>query len=163
MFATFVEDGEELVVVEAETAVFDGVGARQLARRRTTFSETRQRAARTSATRHLTAMGGEYLGRAQLAVRRAVAARLFAAQADADNLIEAARAEIKVATALDSKLEFNRAIVRGAELMLEISERAWQARLSRLEGLESALGKVAELKPPRFFWLVPKAPSAETP
>ena len=163
MFATFVEDGEELVVAEAESAVFDGIGARQLARRRTTLSEVRQRAARTLAEHHLKGMGGEYLGRSQLAVRRAVPARLFAAQADADNLIAAARAEIKVAKALDSKLEFNRAIVRGAELMLALSEQAGQARFSRLEGLEVALADVAKLKPPRFFWLVPKAPSAETP
>lgn len=163
MFATFVEDGEELVVAEAETAAFDGIGARQLARRRTTLSEARQRAARTAAMRHLTVMGGECLGRAQLAIRRAVPARLFAAQADADNLIAAARAEIKVATALDSKLEFNRATVRGAELMLALSEQAWQARLARLEGLEAALGEVAKLKPPRFFWLIPKAPSPDIP
>ncbi|MBA4040318.1 MAG: hypothetical protein K2Y20_15870 [Sphingomonas sp.] len=163
MFATFVEDGEELVAAEAETAVFDGVGSRQLARRRTTLSEARQRAARNAAMRHLTVMGGECLSRAQLAVRRTAPARLFAAQADADNLIAAARAEIKAATALDSKLEFNRATVRGAELMLALSEKAWLARLARIEGLEVALGEVAKLKPPRFFWLIPKAPSAETP
>ena len=125
--------------------------------------EARQRAARNAAMRHLTVMGGECLGRAQLAVRRTVPARLFAAQADADNLIAAARAELKVATALDSKLEFNRATVRGAELMLALSEKAWLARLARIEGLEVALGEVAKLKPPRFFWLIPKAPSAETP
>lgn len=163
MFATFAEDGEELVVAEAETATFDGIGARQLARRRTTLSEARQRAARTAAMRHLTVMGGECLGRAQLAIRRAVPARLFAAQADADNLIAAARAELKAATALDSKLEFNRATVRGAELMLALSEQAWQARRTRLEGLEAALGEVAKLKPPRFFWLIPKAPSPDVP
>ncbi|WP_340316162.1 helicase-related protein [Rhizorhabdus argentea] len=163
LFATLVEDGEEMVVAEAETAAFDGIGAHQLARRRTMLSEARQRAARTAAMRRLTAIGGECLGRAQHAIRREVPARLFAAQADADNLTAAARAEIKVAAALDSKLEFNRAAVRGAELMLTLSEQAWQARLARLEGLESTLGEVAKLKPPRFFWLVPKAPSAETP
>lgn len=88
---------------------------------------------------------------------------MFGAQADSDNLIAAARAEIKVAMALDSRLVFNRAAVRGAELMLALSEHAWQARLARLEGLEAALGDVAKLKPPRLFWLIPKAPSAETP
>ena len=53
--------------------------------------------------------------------------------------------------------------LRGAELMAKLSDRAWQGRLSRLEGLETALADVAKLKPPRFFWLVPKPPSAETP
>lgn len=163
LFATFVEDGEELVVADAETAVFDGIGARQLACRRTMLSEARRRAARTAATRQLTAIGGECLARAQHAIRRAVPSRLFAAQADADNLTAAARAEIKVTAALDSKLEFNRAAVRGADLMLTLSEQAWQLRLTRLEGLESALGEIAKLKPPRFFWLLPKAPSEETP
>lgn len=163
IFATFVEDGEEFAVAEAEAAVFDGIGARQIARRRTTLSEASQRLARSTATRQLKIKGGECVVRAQLAVHSALPARLFAAQADADNLITAAQSEIKAAAALDTKLEFNRAIVRGAELMLALSEQAWQARLARLEGIEVALGEVAKLKSPRFFWLVPKAPSAETP
>ncbi|MEQ7155099.1 helicase-related protein [Brevundimonas aurifodinae] len=167
LFATLVEDGDELVVADAETAVFDpvhdGIGARQLARRRSMLSEARLRAARAAAMRQLTAIGGESLGRAQQAARRAVPARLFAAQADADNLATAAQAEANVAAALDAKLEFNRAVVRGADLMLALSDRAWQARLARLEGLEAALAEVAKLKPPKLFWVVPKAPSADNP
>jgi len=167
LFATLVEDGEELVVADAGTAVFDpfyeGAGARQLAKRRSILSEAKLRAAHTAALRQLTAMGGEALGRTVQAVRRAVPHRRFAAQADADNLAAAAAAEIKVAGALDTKLEFNRAALRGAELMAALSERAWLRRLARIEGLEIALAEVAQLKPPRFFWLVPKAPSSETP
>lgn len=167
LFATLVEDGDEMVLADAQAAVFDpvhdGSGARQLARRRSMLSEARLRAARTAAMRQLTASGGESLGRAAQAIRRAVPPRLFAAQADADNLAAAAEAEIKVAAALDSRLEFNRAAVRGAELMLALSERASQARLARLEGIEAALAEVAKLKPPKLFWLVPKAPSADTP
>ena len=167
LFATLVEDGEELVVADAGTAVFDpfhdGSGPRQLARRRSILSEARLRTARTAAMRQLTAIGGECLGRAARAVRGAVPRRQFAAQADADNLAAATAAEIKVAAALDTKLEFNRAALRGAELMATLSERAWQGRLTRLEGLEAALSEVAKLKPPRYFWLVPKPPSAEIP
>lgn len=163
MFVTLVEDGEEFPVAEAQTAAFDCIGSRQLAWRRTTMSEARQRAARNAAVRQLTKVGGEYLARAQLAIRRAVPARLFAAQADAESLFAAARAELKVASALDSKLEFNRATIRGAELMLRLSEEAWQARFARLEALEAALGQVAKLKPPQLFWLIPKAPSSDSP
>ena len=47
--------------------------------------------------------------------------------------------------------------------MATLCERVRQGRLARLEGLESALSAVAKLKPPRYFWLVPKPPSAETP
>ena len=167
LFATLVEDGEELVVADASAAVFDpfhnGSGPRQLIRRRSILPEARLRAARTAAMRQLTAMGGETLGRAAQAVRRAVPHRRLAAQADADNLAAAAAAEIKVATALDKKLEFNRAALRGAELMATLSERTWQGRRARLKTLEAALSEVAKLKSPRYFWVVPKPPSAETP
>jgi hypothetical protein len=167
LFVTLVEDGEEMTVVDAGAAVFDpfhnGVGGRQLAKRRSILAEARLRSARTTAMRQLTAMGGELLSRAALSVRRAVPHRRFAAQADAGNLAAAAAAEVKVAGTLDTKLEFNRAALRGAELMATLSERAWQGRLARLEGLEKALADVAKLKPPKLFWLLPRAPSEETP
>jgi hypothetical protein len=113
--------------------------------------------------RHLTPVGSETLSRAAQAVRRAVPHRRFAAQADANFLAAAAAAELRVAGALDTKLEFNRAALRGAELMAALSERAWQGRFTRLEELEAALSEVAKLKPPRFFWLVPKPPGPPTP
>jgi hypothetical protein len=167
LFATLVEENEEMVIADAGAAVFDpflnGTGARQLARRRSVLSEARLRAARNSAMRHLTTLGSETLSRAAQAVRRAVPHRRFAAQADANFLAAAAAAEVRVAGALDTKLEFNRAALRGAELMADLSERAWQGRLARLDGLEAALSEVAKLKPPLFFWLVPKPPSPSTP
>lgn len=167
LFATFVEDGGEMVVAEAGPAVLnpihEGKSARQLAKRRSTLSDGQQRAARTAAMQQLTKLGNECLGKATLAVRRAVEYRLFVAKADADNLTEAARAEIKAAATLDTKLEFNRAAVRGADLMLTLAERAWDARFVRIQGIEQALRDTAKLKTPKFFWLVPRAPVMETP
>jgi ATP-dependent helicase HepA len=167
LFATLVEDGREMVVAEAGAAVFDpiheGKCARQLAKRRSILSEAQLRAARTAAMHQLAKLGNECLGQSTLAIRRAVENRMFAAQADADNLAEAARAEIKAVAALDTKLEFNRAAVRGADLMLTLAECAWEARVLRLQGIEQALSAVAKLKTPKLFWLVPTAPIAETP
>lgn len=167
LFATLVEDGENLVVAEAGAAVFnpfhDGSNSRQVSRRRSVLSEARLGAARAAATRQLTAIASERLGRTAQAIRRGVQLRRFTAQADADNLSAAAAAEIKAATTLDTNLEFNRATLRGAELMATLSERAWQGRLARLDGLEASITKIAKLKPARFFWLIPKQSSAELP
>jgi hypothetical protein len=167
LFATLIDDGNEMAVVDAGSSVFDPFHdascARQLGKRRSNLSEGRLRAARTSAINQLRKLGEKSLGQSKQAVRQAVARRLFAARADADNFAEAARAEIKAAAALDTKLEFNRAAVRGAELMLSLAERAWQARAVRLEGVEAALANVAKLKTPKLFWVVPKAPSAAPP
>ena len=74
-------------------------------------------------------LAGDRLTQAMGAVRNAVESRLFAAQADADNLADAARAEIKAAAALDTKFEFNRAALRGADLMLTLAEAAWTGAL----------------------------------
>ncbi len=167
VFATLVEDGTEMVVVEAGPFVLnpihEGKSARQLAKRRSILSDGQRRDARAAAMRQLTKLGNESLGQAMLAVRRAIESRLFAAKADADNLTEAAFAEIKAAATLDSKLEFNRAAVRGANLMLALAECAWQARADRLQGIEQSLSAAAKLKTPKFFWLVPRAPVTETP
>ncbi len=164
LLVTLVEDGDEIVVTDAEAALFDPIhnktNARQLAKRRSGLSESRQKAARTAAIRQLTRVGGEILGRSALAIHQAVESRIFATRADAENIADAARAEIKAAAGLDSKLEFNRAAVRGADLMLMLAERAWQTRLARLEGVEAALATIATLKPPKLFWVVPKAPRA---
>ncbi|MEX2616001.1 MAG: hypothetical protein WD767_07895, partial [Alphaproteobacteria bacterium] len=167
LFATLVEDGIEMVVAEAGPFVLnpihEGKSARQLAKRRSILSDGQRRDARAAAMRQLTKLGNECLGQAMLAVRRAIESRLFAAKADADNLTEAALAEIKAAATLDTKLEFNRAAVRGANLMLALTECAWQARAGRLQGIEQSLGAAAKLKAPKFFWLVPRAPVTETP
>jgi hypothetical protein len=165
LFATLVEDGGEMVMTEACPAVlnpiYEGKIARQLAKRRSSLSDGQQRSARTAAVHQLTKLGDECLGKATLAVRRAVHSRLFAAKADADNLTDAARAEIKAASALDTKLEFNRAALRGANLMLTLAECVWEARVARLKGIEQSLRVAATLKTPKFFWLVPRAPVTE--
>ncbi len=95
------------------------------------------------------------------AVRAEVESRLFIAKADADNLAEAARAEMAVAQMLDPKLEFNRAAQRGAVLALELAEANRVGRSARLEGLEEAMRMGAKLINRRMFWIVPRAPSEE--
>jgi hypothetical protein len=167
LFATLVEDGDKMVVVNAEAAVFDptngGTCARQLGKRSSNLPEGRLRAALTAARSQLTVLGRASLSQSARAVRQAVEQRLFAAMADSDHLVTAAGAELKAAAALDAKLEFNRAAVRGAELMLTLAEDAWQVRAARLKGIEAALAGVAKLKPPKFFWVVPKASSSPLP
>jgi hypothetical protein len=103
------------------------------------------------------------VGQTLAAVRRSVGTRLFAAQADADNLADAARAEVKATELLEVPTEIKRAAIRGADLMLELTEAAWRARLARLEGIEAALKKVATLKPPKMFWVIPKSANAANP
>lgn len=167
LFVSLVDNGGEMAVADAGPAVLDpiheGKSARQVAKRRSVLSEGQLRAARTAAMQQLTKLGNESLGLATLAVRRTVESRLFAAKADADNLADAARAEIKVAATLDASLEFNRAAVRGADLMLTLAECAWEARAVRLQGIEQSLRAAAKLKTPKFFWLLPRAPVTETP
>jgi|HubBroStandDraft_1064217.scaffolds.fasta_scaffold00060_40 ATP-dependent helicase HepA len=167
LFATFVEDRGEIVLGEAGPAVFDpiheGKCARQIARRRSVLSESQLKLARAAAMHQLTKLGSESLAQSTLAIRRAVGNRLFALQADADNLAQAARAEIKAAAALDIKLEFNRAAVRGADLMLALAECTRAARVARLQGIEQALSAVAKLKTPKLFWVMPRVPIAGTP
>lgn len=163
LFATLLEDDQDMVVVDAEAAVFDpvadGICARQLSKRRSNLPEERLRAARTAAVKQLTVLGRASASKSMRAVRQAVEQRIFAAKADAENLAEASRAELKVAAGLDAKLEFNRAAVRGAELMLTLAEGAWQARAARLKGIETALAGASKLKGLKLFWVVPKAPS----
>lgn len=167
VFVVLVEDGENMAVVDAVAALLepfhDGHGVRQLARRRSMLSESRLRVASKSATRELNRIGRKYFGRAVAAVRHSVGARLFAARADADNLADAARAEVKLAEMLEAPAEIKRAARRGADLMLELTEAAWNARVKRLEGVEAALARVATLKSPKMFWVIPKAASAATP
>lgn len=167
VFATLVQDGEEMVFAEAVAALLEpfhaGHGVRQLARRRSMLSERQLRAAGNAATRELNRVGGEYFARALAAVRQSVGARLFAAQADADNLADAARAEIKAAELLEAPTEIKRAAKRGADLMLQLTEAAWDARIARLEGIEAALAEVATLKPPKMFWVIPKSANVANP
>jgi ATP-dependent helicase HepA len=160
LIAVLVEDGNDMVLADnAAPALFDpfhqGKCARQIAKRRTPLTGERLKAVKVAAFTRLKKLGGDRLNHAMVAVRNEVESRLFAAQADADNLAYAARAEINAAAALDSKLEFNRAAQRGAALALTLAEAAWVGRAARLKGLETAMRNVARLTAPRLFWLVP--------
>ena len=167
IFATLVEDGDEFAAAGAASALLEpfhgGAGVRQLSLRRSMLSEPKLKAARNAAMRELNRFGGVYFGRTLTAVRQHVGARLFASQADANNLIDAARAEIKAADLAEMPAEIKRAGKRGADLMLELTQAAWDARLARLEGVEAALGDVASLKQPKLFWVIPRSASATNP
>ena len=164
VFAALIEDGQDMVVADAVAALLepfqDGHGVRQLTRRRSVLSEPHLRAAKNAAARELNRLGGVCLGQALAAVRRSVGTRLFAAQADADNLAYAARAEVRAAELLEVPMEIKRAAIRGASVMLELTEAAWCVRRARLEGIEATLKKVATLKPPKIFWVIPKSANA---
>lgn len=159
-----VEDGDDIVVDnEATPAVFepfqDGKCARQIGnRRKPKMPNARLKEAKSIADARLTELGSKHLRRAITSVRAEVEGRLFAAEADADNLTEAARAEMAVAQALDAKLEFNRAAQRGAALAYKLAEANWVGRAARLKGLEEAINACAKLTNKRMFWILPKAP-----
>ncbi|TPK87370.1 DEAD/DEAH box helicase [Mesorhizobium sp. B2-4-17] len=167
LFATLVEVGEEVVAADAAAAIFnpiyDGQCARQIGKRRSTLSDARLKAARGTVAAQLRKRGEEKLAQARIAIRNAGERRCFTAEADATNFADAARSEIKVAAALDSKLEFNRAAQRGAALMLNLAETTWAARAARLRGVEGALGTVVALRRAKMFWVVPRAASEELP
>jgi ATP-dependent helicase HepA len=167
VFAALIEDGPDMVVADAVAALLepfqDGHGVRQLTRRRSVLSEPHLKAAKNAAARELNRLGGVCLGQALAAVRRAVGTRLFAAQADADNLADAARAEVRAAELLEVPMEIKRAAIRGASVMLELTEAAWCVRRARLEEIEATLKKVATLKPPKTFWVIPKSANASNP
>lgn len=167
VFAAIVEDGEDTSVVDAVAALLDpyhgGHGVRQLARRRSTLPEPRLRAARKTVMRELTRVGAEGFALSLAAIRRSVGARLFAAKADADNLADAARAEVKATELLEVPGEIKRAARRGADLMLALTEAAWDARVARLKGLQTTLAMLATLKPPKMFWVIPKSATPASP
>ncbi len=168
LLAVLVEDGNDMVVADTAAAalfdpIYDAKRARQIVRRRPPLSEERCKAAKSAALTRLRKLGGDCLNQAMVAVRNAVESRLFAAQADADNLADATRADVNAAAALDPKLEFNRAAQRGAALALALAEAAWAGRAARLRGLEEAMRTGVQITTPRMFWLVPRAVSEETP
>jgi ATP-dependent helicase HepA len=161
LVAVLVEHGGDFAVVdEAAPALFDpcyeGVCARQIGKRRLMPSE-RLSAARVALDGHLQQLGRGSLNRALTALRGALDSRLFAVHADIHNLIAAAKAEITAAAVLDAKLEFNRAIQRGADLMLELTEKAGGLRLACLKALPEALKATARIPAGKFFWIVPRA------
>ncbi len=167
LIAALVENGEEMPVVNAAAAILDpyfaGVCARQIGKRRSTLPEARLKMARGAVIAELKKARTESLTHAISAVRNAFENRSFIARADAENLADAARAEIRAAAALDSKLEFNRAAQRGADLALALVDTAGNARFDRLQSVETALGPVAEIKNSKIFWVVPRASTQGIP
>jgi superfamily II DNA or RNA helicase len=167
LLATIVEDGNEMVVVEAGPALMNpyhhGKATRQLSKQRSLISDEKREIAKNIAIKQIGKLGREMLGQATLNVRRAVENRLFSAKADAENYAQAAQAEIKAAMARDNKFEFNRAAVRGAELALTLALHASEARVDRLKAIEKALETTVKLKPPKLFWLIPRPPIKENP
>ena len=159
LFAAVVEDGDDMLAVHATSALFNPFHgkaiAQQCAKRRSPLPEAGLRAARTGIYIQLRKAREERLKHAILAVKQATSARLFAAHADADNLIAAARAELGAAMQLDAKFEFNRAEQRAAQLTLDLAEAAWVCRSQRLE-TAAAMLEAAELKPVKVLWVLPR-------
>jgi hypothetical protein len=161
LVAVFAEDAGHFVMADEAAAAlfnpcFEDACARQTGKRRLMPSESLS-AARVALDSRLQQLGRDCLNRALTALRGALDTRLFAVQADIDNLIAAAKAEITAAAALDAKLEFNRAIQRGADLMLELTEKAAALRLARLKALPEALKTSARIPAAKVFWVVPRA------
>lgn len=168
LVAVLVEEGDSVIPVnDAVPALLNpfhnGSGARQIGMRRAMLSETRVAVVRTGARNRLQALAQDHLSRATTCLRKEVKARLFAAQADAENLVSAAQAELAATAALDSKFEFNRATQRGAALMLEMAQATGRHRLAHLQGLADAMEQSALLMAPKLFWVVPRAPIQQTP
>jgi hypothetical protein len=158
-----VEDGDDLVFADAASAlfdpIFDGRCAFQFGKGRSALTEAKLDLARSTATKRLNKIASDLLRRAVGAVRGAVEGRLFAAKADAEFLAKAARAELAVAQALDSKLEFNKAAQRGAALAVELTGGLWAGREARLKGLAEAMQTGVRLTQSRMFWVIPRGPS----
>jgi len=90
-------------------------------------------------------------------------ARLFAVQADGENLMTAALAELYAAQGLEGGLEsVNQARRRAAELGVRLAEALQAERMARLESVPDALKAAAKLTQTRLFWVVPRVPNAGT-
>lgn len=159
LFASVVEEGDEMVAVSAAAALFDPIHGNELIQqrgkpRRSPLPHERLRAAHDDVVAKLRKMGGERLQRAIIAVKGAAQGRLFAAQADADLLIAAAHAELGAAMQLDAKFEFNRAAQRAAKLTLDLAEATWTCRAQRIQAAADNL-KLANFKPVKLLWVLP--------
>ncbi|MGE0677731.1 helicase-related protein [Pseudolabrys sp.] len=167
LVAVLAEDRGHLAVAEQSAAAlfdpsYEGAYARQIGKRRLMPSENLN-AARAALDNRLQQLGRDGLNRTLTALRGAFESRLFAVQADIENLTAAAKAEITAAASLDAKLEFNRAIQRGAALRLELTERAAVLRLARLKRLQDAVKGTARISTAKVFWLLPRGVSASSP
>ncbi|HKV54217.1 MAG TPA: helicase-related protein [Candidatus Binataceae bacterium] len=161
LVAVIADDGANLAVADQAAPALlepchEGICARQIGKRRIMPSENLS-AARAALDGRLQQLGRDSLNQMLIALRGALDTRLFVVEADLENLVTAAKAEIAAAQSLDAKLEFNRAIQRAADLRLQLTEKAGALRLARLKGLPDALKTIAQLKATKAFWVVPRA------
>lgn len=167
LVAVVVDEGKGLIAADdAAPAVFDpcydDVCARQIGRRRLPLTD-HVGAARAALDDRLKQLGVRHVTKALKALRDALDQRLFAVQADIENLIAAAKAEILAADARDSKLDFNRAVQRGASLRLELTEKWGTRRLAWLKELPEAIQSGALIRAHKFFCVAPRAIEAASP
>lgn len=166
-----VEDGEAFIPCAAAASLLDPIHddrmARQLARRRSRLSDPQLVAAREITNRELMRLGSEMFGRATVAVNGAVNERLFAIEAENDQRLGAARTELAELTANEALRSRPEPILqaerRGAELAVRLAEACGDARRAWIAGAREAIEKIATLTPPRYFWVVPKRATVETP
>jgi hypothetical protein len=166
LIAVLVENGGEFTVADQAAAALldpyhEQASARQIGKRSLAFSETLT-TARAALVGRLQQLGGDCLNQALATLRGALDSRIFAVQADLENLTAAAEAEMTATTALDAKLEFNRARQRGANLMLELTKTVGDVRLARLKGLPDVLKANTQIPGPKVFWIVPRAARASS-
>lgn len=168
---TLVEEGEQFVPCDAAAAMLDPLcgsrPARQLVRRRSQLTEEQRDGAREIARSQLMRLGSEVLGRAMVALNSAVGERLFAIDAENEQRVAAARAELAslvASEALKSRPEpIIQAERRGAELSVRLAEACGDARRAWISGAGTAIKGAAMLKTPRYFWVVPKRFSGRNP
>lgn len=167
LISLVVEDGGEFKLAPSAAAILDPSHergrARQLGRRKSALAEPALIKARAAAQQDLQKRGSEALSRALIAVNNGVDHRLFAVEAESEQQAAAARAELASAEALDQKLVFNQAAVRGAALVLSFAERASTARKAWLSAAADTVSKGAALSKRRYFWVVPRTMTEENP
>ncbi|MEA2906278.1 MAG: ATP-dependent helicase HepA [Alphaproteobacteria bacterium] len=158
ILAAVVEDGNDMVGVDATAALFNPFHgdevAQQRSKRRSPLPEPTLRAARTSIEAQLKNKAGELLRRAILNVKRETQVRLLAVRADAENLVAAARAELAAAMKLDVKFEFNRAAQRAAQLTLDLAKAGWACRSQRIETAATRFETIV-FKSVKLLWVLP--------
>jgi hypothetical protein len=171
LLVTLVEDGDQFVTCEAAAAILDPVWgdrpARQSARRRSQLTEARRDGAREIARGELRRLGSEVLSRAIVALNGAISARLFAVDAEIEQRVAAARAELAGLVANEALKSRPEPIVqaerRGAELAVQLTEACGNARRAWISSAGVAIKDAATLKTPRYFWVVPKRSSEGNP
>jgi hypothetical protein len=162
LFAVSVENGSEWIAADiAASAVLDpflgDLKARQMRKWRANLGEAKAQAIRSHASGRLRHLALDGLAKATGAVHAALNRRLFAIQADSENLATVAQTELRQTQSLDDNLEFNKAAQRGAALSQRLTEFVCKTRENRLSHLEDAMRAKGELINKRTFLLIPRA------